>query len=319
MKKQQQSNSKQYFERLGRRESSGKYGALNYAGYLGKYQMGEAAMVDAGYYKKNGNYNNDWSGQFTGKDGVYSKEDFLKNQQAQENAVRDYSKKVWGYIKNTASKYDGEIINGIPMTQSGMLAGAHLVGQGALLKYLNSNGKYIPKDGNGVSIEEYIKNMGNYPVTDITNTPPNPSKYDIYQKILNPFYKPNSHPIMETGFAAPFTPEQIGAMNPEEFARNETEIFNQVRQGLVKSQLPSFDGYTNPLTGHNQIFTREDIGSMSNEEFAQKEKEIMAQLNSIGIPENSELESASKNGSVIYVNSYTRSDGTKVKGYYRSK
>ena len=68
-----------FFEDLGKRESSGNYRAKNKQGFLGKYQMGEAAMVDAGYYKPKRNYNNDWTGEFTGKDGVYSVEDFLNN------------------------------------------------------------------------------------------------------------------------------------------------------------------------------------------------------------------------------------------------
>ena len=44
---------------------------------------------DPGYYRKpSGNYNNDWTGQFTGKDGVYSVKYFLNNSVAQENAQR---------------------------------------------------------------------------------------------------------------------------------------------------------------------------------------------------------------------------------------
>ena len=37
---------------LGARESGGNYKAFNKYGYAGKYQMGEAALIDAGYYKK---------------------------------------------------------------------------------------------------------------------------------------------------------------------------------------------------------------------------------------------------------------------------
>ena len=106
--------------------------------------------------------NNDWSGQFTGKDGVYSVSDFLNNKQAQENAVREYAKKQWMYIKHYAIQYEGKMINGILITQSGMIAAAHLVGIRELYLYLKSNGLYIPKDGNNVSIEEYLKLFANY-------------------------------------------------------------------------------------------------------------------------------------------------------------
>ena len=42
-------NSTGYFEMLGQRESSGNYRARNPHGYLGKYQMEEYAMIDAGH------------------------------------------------------------------------------------------------------------------------------------------------------------------------------------------------------------------------------------------------------------------------------
>ena len=50
-------NTFTYLETLGKKESSGNYLAKNTRGYLGKYQMGEEAMVDAGYYKPQKNIN----------------------------------------------------------------------------------------------------------------------------------------------------------------------------------------------------------------------------------------------------------------------
>ena len=60
-----------YYEAIGKRESGGDYKGVNNIGFLGKYQMGEAALVDAGYYsrKPSGNYNNDCSKCFT----IYTK------------------------------------------------------------------------------------------------------------------------------------------------------------------------------------------------------------------------------------------------------
>ena len=139
-----------YLEALGKQESSGRYYVKNWANYLGMYQMGEAALIDAGYYKpSNKKYDdniNHWDGEFTGKNNVFSVEDFLCNVEAQEDAIRTYQAKTWKSIKDVAEKYDGKMINGIKMTKSGMLAGAHLVGHGGLKEYLRSNGKIIPKD-----------------------------------------------------------------------------------------------------------------------------------------------------------------------------
>ena len=160
-----------WLEELGKRESSGRYDVVNSAGYMGKYQMGEMALADSGYYQKtSGKYNNDWSGYFTGKDNVYTKEDFLNNHEAQENAIREFKKKQWSYLQNNGStKAIGSTINGIPITESGLLSGAHLVGHGETAKYINSNGKYIPMDQNKVSIEEYIKKFGGYDISEITD------------------------------------------------------------------------------------------------------------------------------------------------------
>lgn len=160
----------QFLNDLGARESGGNYKAFNRFGYAGKYQMGEAALVDAGYYQKTSRkYNNDWSGIFTGKDGVYSIQDFLNNPKAQENAQIIFKKKQWGYLKAVgAHKYLGLIMNGFLITPSGLLAGAHLKGAGSVIQYLNSGGKNIPKDAFGTSVESYIKQFANYDVSEIT-------------------------------------------------------------------------------------------------------------------------------------------------------
>lgn len=90
----------------------------------------------------------------------------------------------------------------------------------------------------------------------------------------------------------------------------------------ANNQQSKFSGYTNPLTGNNKIFTREEVGEMSSKEFSQNEKEIMAQVKAMNgtMPTNGDLQrEAISGGGVVYVNSYSRSDGTKVNGYYRSK
>ena len=160
----------QFLTDLGARESGGKYNILNKYGYAGKYQMGEAALVDAGYYRKESGkpYNNDWSGIFSGKDGVKSIQDFLNNSTAQENAQIIYKKKQWQYLKAVgAHKFLGKIINGYTITASGLLAGAHLKGAGSVIKYLKSNGQITEKDGFGTSVETYIKNFSGYDVSKL--------------------------------------------------------------------------------------------------------------------------------------------------------
>jgi len=152
-----------FFEALGQRESSGNYSAIQKKyGYLGKYQMGEAALIDCGYYKRDGKISNSFLDPFwTGKDGVKSKQGFLDNHQAQENAIREYMKIQWRYIiAKDLDRFVGQSRNGILFSVSGILAGAHLGGHGRLEAYLKHN-RLIP-DGNRVYVTEYIKKFAGY-------------------------------------------------------------------------------------------------------------------------------------------------------------
>ena len=138
---------------------------------------------------------------------------------------------------------------------------------------------------------------------------------------------PNDTRIYEegviTGNAAPiqqsFTREQIGGMTPEEFQENLPLIEQQLKDGLIKPQVQDYSGYVNPVSGNSKLFSRELISQMSGDEYTANEPAIMAQLRSIGIPYESDLELASiSGGGVVYVKPYTRSDETEVRGYYRS-
>ena len=118
-----------------------------------------------------------------------------------------------------------------------------------------------------------------------------------------------------------FTPHEIGNMTNEEFEKNLQVIEQQLNDGLIKPQTPQVDysGYLNPETGEDKIFSREAISQMSGEEFSGNESAIMAQLKTIGIPYEADLTLASLQGKgLVYVRPYTRSDGTEVRGYWRS-
>ena len=186
-------NLDDFLNDIGYRESSGRADIINEAGYLGLYQMGIPALIDAGYYDIAGNNNNNqWETRyFTGKDGINNIDDFLKSPEKQKKAMIAYKKKQWGYLKNWGvEKYIGKTINGIKITSSGLLAGAHLVGQERLEKYLASNGKYIPKDGNKTSVEEYLSKFANYDVSEITGISPQENE-DEYSFILNGYANKN--------------------------------------------------------------------------------------------------------------------------------
>ena len=107
---------------LAQRESSGNQSAINTLGYLGLYQMGEAALIDAGYIENDGKINNNYSDyQWTGVDDVNSYSDFLNNAQAQTNAVSSYHERVLGYLDSKeTTDYIGQTIDGVLITEAGL-------------------------------------------------------------------------------------------------------------------------------------------------------------------------------------------------------
>ena len=136
--------SHQYLDDIAKRESNvGGYGAVNKRSTdLGRYQMSGGTLQDANMKNK--------SGQWTGKFGVYSDQDFLKNKEAQEQAMEWYSAKNAKVMKNHKSyNYIGQDIDGIKkrfkITRGGLDAAAHRQGATAVKDYLshlrNSNMK----------------------------------------------------------------------------------------------------------------------------------------------------------------------------------
>ena len=152
----------QFLTHLAEKESRGRYETVNEIGYLGKYQMGETALIDCGYYRYDGSTHNPFQDKFwTGKDGVKSKADFLNNHQAQENAIRDYMRIQWKYILAKSLDYFvGSIKLGLLITESGILAGAHLGGHKRLASFLKEG--LDLGDRNKVPVSYYIKKFAGY-------------------------------------------------------------------------------------------------------------------------------------------------------------
>ena len=58
------------------------------------------------------------------------------------------------------NRYEGQVVNDILVTESGLLAAAHLCRAGSVRKWFRT-GK-IAEDGNGVKITSYMKRFGGY-------------------------------------------------------------------------------------------------------------------------------------------------------------
>ncbi|MBR1907430.1 hypothetical protein IJ818_00660 [bacterium] len=69
----------------------------------------------------------------------------------------------------------------------------------------------------------------------------------------------------------------------------------------------------------DRIFTNEEIGQMSNDEFERLENFINQQVATGRVMPEAQAKQQVQAGNLIWVNSYTRDDGTEVSGYYRRK
>ena len=142
---------KKFLNALAKSESSMNPNNINDLGYIGKYQFGEMALKDLGL------------------DSVINTEKFRENpkifpEREQDRAMVKLLKLNKGYLGDYIEKYNNKIIGGVRITKSGLLAGSHLVGASYVKKFLDSNGRYIPKDGNDVPVTVYIKKFGGYDV-----------------------------------------------------------------------------------------------------------------------------------------------------------
>ncbi|MEJ2023336.1 MAG: calcium-binding protein [Maritimibacter sp.] len=149
---------------LRERESSGNYQVVNIYNYLGAYQFGEGALNDLGYVYEDGDWtDNNYSGGWTGKDGVFSTSDFLNSPEAQDNAAMEWLPMVWSYLQEVgADQYVGQNVAGIHLTASGLIAGAHLLGSGTVINWITSGGPSSITDAFGTPIAEYIDMFSGY-------------------------------------------------------------------------------------------------------------------------------------------------------------
>ena len=89
-----------------------------------------------------------------------SREAFLNSPDLQEFAMVELLKYNKKKLQKYIDKYDGKVVHGVLVTESGLLAAAHLGGAGSVRKWFRT-GK-IRKDGNGTKITSYMVRFGGY-------------------------------------------------------------------------------------------------------------------------------------------------------------
>ena len=136
-------------EFLGFFESGSDYKKINRLGYLGKYQFGKSTLkvlkID------------------------YLKNDFINEPALQERAfLMNVMRNKW-ILRREISRFNGLVISNMFITESGIIAAAHLSGPGNVKKFLRSycDSELDLKDANGTKISDYLKTFKNYNISEI--------------------------------------------------------------------------------------------------------------------------------------------------------
>jgi hypothetical protein len=163
-----------YLAQTGYTESDGLYtpvdplspvAGVNRFGYVGKYQLGSAALQDLGYLKAGTpqtvdaiNNPANWIG---GEGRPASLQAFLNSPQIQESAMYSYTKTNY----NTLQK-NGVIAASTPTAEvAGLLSASHLAGANGATKWYN--GGINKADAFGTSISQYY-NQGRYSQSQVS-------------------------------------------------------------------------------------------------------------------------------------------------------
>lgn len=141
-----QNNFVAFKEALAYKESRGNYTIVNTLGYLGKYQFGRNTL---------------------GRFRIHNTRDFLQNPELQEEAFIALCEINKWILRKDIKRFVGKKINGIEITESGILAAAHLAGAGNVKKFLRSNGTNCFSDAYGAKLSTYLRKFAGYDISVI--------------------------------------------------------------------------------------------------------------------------------------------------------
>jgi len=135
-------------EFLGFFESGSDYNKINRFGYLGKYQFGKGTLK---IY------------------GVSDLNNFIKSPEIQERVFLMNVKRNKWILRREIKKYSNIFFGDLYISESGILAAAHLSGPGNVKKFLRNKASkdFNKKDANGTSISDYIRIFKNYDLGNI--------------------------------------------------------------------------------------------------------------------------------------------------------
>lgn len=129
-----------FLDALGYQESGNRYWVVNRYGYMGRYQFGRDTLRGLGYN--------------------VTRKEFLNSPELQEEAMMKLLEHNKFVLRNYIKHYEGKKVYGVKVTESGMLAAAHLVGPHQVKTFLRT-GK-VARDGNNVTMTSYMRRFGGY-------------------------------------------------------------------------------------------------------------------------------------------------------------
>jgi len=129
-----------FLRNIGNFESGNRYEVVNRWGYMGRYQFHLSTLESIGIKT--------------------TKKKFLSSPTLQEEAMTRLLKSNKRTLRRYIRKYNNTSLHGVYVTESGILAAAHLGGAGNVIKWFKKGEVF--KDGNGTPITRYMKRFSGY-------------------------------------------------------------------------------------------------------------------------------------------------------------
>ena len=129
-----------FLDKIGHYESGNQYHKVNKWGYMGRYQFGQETLQAIGINT--------------------TRKQFLSSPMLQEKAMEKLLTENKRTLRRYIRKYDGTVKYGIYVTESGILAAAHLGGAGNVINWFRKGEDF--QDANGTPITRYMKVFSGY-------------------------------------------------------------------------------------------------------------------------------------------------------------
>ena len=129
-----------FLDAIGHRESGNRYEIVNSYGYMGRYQFGKTTLRGLGFN--------------------VTTDEFINSPYIQEKAMQKLLLHNRKKLRKFIEEYEGEVVHGVLITESGVLAAAHLAGAGNVRKFFRKG--YEFKDGYGTKMTSYMTQFNGY-------------------------------------------------------------------------------------------------------------------------------------------------------------